>query len=121
MEPELAARNLLAGQAEGVVEHEGDPLGRRQRLEDYLEDEADRISQERFLFGIEARSAGGSPAGHRTFASRLSGAEHIQADAGDDCRQPAAQVLDLARPGAAHPQPGLLNGVLGFGARPGIR
>ena len=41
-------------------------------------------------------------------------AQHVEAHAGDDRRQPAAQVLDVARVGAAEPQPGLLHGVVGL-------
>ena len=36
------ARDLREGQAEGVVEHEDDALGRRQRLEDDKEAQAER-------------------------------------------------------------------------------
>ena len=45
------------------------------------------------------------------------GAQHVQALARDDRRQPAAEVLDPGGAGPADPQPRLLDGVLGLGAR----
>ena len=42
--------------------------------------------------------------------------QHIEAEPGDDGREPAAQVRDPCRVGAAHPQPGVLDGVFGFGS-----
>jgi hypothetical protein len=54
----------------------------------------------------------------RPLASRLARAEHVQRHAGDNRRQPAAEVLDLARVDAAEPQPSVLDGVLGLAQRP---
>ena len=36
-------RDLVEGQVEHVVQHEGHPLGRRQRVEDHEERETDRV------------------------------------------------------------------------------
>ena len=49
--------------------------------------------------------------------ARLARAQHVEADARDDGRQPAAEVLDAARVGAAEAQPGLLHGVVGLAHR----
>jgi hypothetical protein len=43
--------------------------------------------------------------------------ERVQRDAGDDRGQPSLEVLDLARVGAADPQPGVLDGVVGLAER----
>jgi hypothetical protein len=53
----------------------------------------------------------------RLLAPRSARAEHVQRHAGDDCRQPAAEVPDFARVGAAEPQPGVLDGVVGLAER----
>src|SRR5688500_5255106 len=44
-------------------------------------------------------------------------AQGVEADAGDDRRQPAAKVLDSGNVSAADPKPGFLNGVVGLGER----
>ncbi len=44
--------------------------------------------------------------------------EHVQRNASDDRRQPAAEVLDLARVRAAEPKPGVPDGVVGLAERP---
>ena len=41
--------------------------------------------------------------------------QHVQADPPDDSREPAAEVVDRVGVGAAEPDPGLLDRVLGFG------
>jgi hypothetical protein len=53
----------------------------------------------------------------RLLAPRFARAEHVQRYACDDRGQPAAEVLDLARVGAAEPQPGVLDGVVGLAGR----
>ena len=53
----------------------------------------------------------------RFLAPHAARAQHVQADPRDDGGQPAAEVLDLVRVGAAEPQPGLLHGVVGLGHR----
>ena len=53
----------------------------------------------------------------RLLAARSARAEHVQRHAGDDRRQPAAEVLDLARVHAAEPQPGILDGVVSLAER----
>ena len=53
----------------------------------------------------------------RLLAPRSARAEHVQRHARDDRRQPAAEVFDLARVGAAQPQPGVLDGVFSLADR----
>ncbi len=57
------------------------------------------------------------PLVERLLAARIAAAQHVQAHSGHDCRQPAAEVLDLAGVGPAEPKPGLLHGIVGFGGR----
>ena len=47
--------DVVEGHGEHVVEHEGQPLGRRQRVEHDEEGEADRVGQQRLLLGIDRR------------------------------------------------------------------
>ena len=44
-------------------------------------------------------------------------AEHVEANTGDDRRQPSAEILDLVHLGPAHPHPGVLDCIVGFGER----
>ena len=44
--------DLVEGQVEHVVEHEGQALWGREGVEHDLEGEADRVGQERLLFGV---------------------------------------------------------------------
>jgi hypothetical protein len=53
----------------------------------------------------------------RLLAPWLARLQHIQGHLRDGRRQPAAQVLDIAGVGAAEPEPGFLNGILGFAQR----
>ena len=54
---------------------------------------------------------------HRVLTAGLARAQHVEAEAGDDGGQPAAEVVDVARIGSAEPQPGILDGVVGLGHR----
>ena len=83
--------------------------------------EPDRVGQQRFVLRVGTVGAAHDRVGHvrvqRLLAPRAARAQHVQAHPGDDRRQPTAQVLDAAGVGAAQPQPGLLDGVLGLGQR----
>jgi hypothetical protein len=50
-------------------------------------------------------------------AARAARAQHVEADARDDRRQPAAEVRDAVGMRALQPEPGLLDGVLGLTGR----
>ena len=45
-------RDLLEGHGEHVVQHEGEPFGRGQRVEDHEQRGTDRVGQKHFVFGI---------------------------------------------------------------------
>ena len=49
------------------------------------------------------------------FAARPARSQHVEADPPDDRRQPGAQVVDVARVGAAQADPGFLDGVVRLG------
>src|SRR5262249_52843490 len=53
----------------------------------------------------------------RLFAPRLTGAQHVQAHACDDSRQPSRQVFDPTRVRAAQPKPRLLHRVVRIAQR----
>ena len=111
-------RDLVERHREHVVQHEREPLGRRQRLEHDQQREADRVGEHR-LAARDRRPPPGrdrfwQPRVQRLLAPRLARAQHVQADARDHRRQPAAQVVDTARVGAAEPQPRFLHRVVGL-------
>jgi hypothetical protein len=51
------------------------------------------------------------------FAAGLARAQHVEADAPDDGRQPGSQVLDVAGIGPAEADPRLLDGIVRLGQR----
>lgn len=53
-------RDLLEGHAEHVMQHKGDALGRRQRIEHGHQGRADRIGQDRLMLGIARIDASSS-------------------------------------------------------------
>jgi len=50
----------------------------------------------------------------RLLAPGSAGAEYVQRDSCNNRGKPAAKILDLAGVGAAEPQPGVLDGVVGL-------
>ena len=64
-----------------------------------------------------ATGVGRAPRVERLLAPRLARAQHVEAHARDDRRQPAAEVLDVGRVGAAEAQPRLLHRVVGLAQR----
>jgi hypothetical protein len=115
-------RDLIERHGEDVVEHEGDTLGRRQRVEDDEHRQPHGIAQQGFLLGIEAtfRAHDGirQVCLEGRFAPRRARSQHVEADARHDRRQPGPQVVDIARVGATQADPGVLDRVvrLGHGA-----
>jgi hypothetical protein len=103
------------------VEHEREPLRGGQGVEHDQECEADRVGQQRFLFGLElpfrADDGVGEVQREGLLAPGVARPQHVQAHAGDDRGQPSAEVLDSARAGPADAQPGVLDGVVGLGER----
>ena len=113
--------DLVERHAEHVVQHEGEPLGRRQRLEHDEQREADRVGEQRLLLGVglvvDAHDRLGQPAADVVLAPRAPRAQHVEAHAPDDRREPAAEVRHGRRVGAAQAQPRLLHRVLGLADR----
>ncbi len=112
-------RDLVEGQVEHVVEDEGDAFRRGQPLEGDEERQADRIG-ERHVVIRSRRGARNRLGGMRVEALLLPEpprTEHVEADAADHRRQPAAKVADVAGIGTAHAKPRLLHGILGLRPR----
>ena len=103
------------------MKDEREPFRWGERLEHHEQRQADRVGEQRLVLGVGAVSGVDDRVGHahveRLLAPRSARAEHVQRHACDDRRQPAAEVLDLARVGAAEPQPGVLDGVVGLAER----
>jgi len=76
------------------------------------------VRQQRFLLRIRVCLHAHDWVGHvdaqRLLAPGLPRLQHVQAHRRDDRGQPPAQVLDLARVGAAQPERGFLDGVVGL-------
>ena len=112
---------------EHVVQDEREPLLGRERVEDDEQREADGVGHQRLALGLRGRAAGAvagrlhdrlrQPRADVLLAARAAGAQHVQRDARDDGRQPAAEVVDGVVVAAAQAQPGLLDGVLGLRRR----
>jgi hypothetical protein len=113
--------DLSEGDGEHVVQDEGESFGGGERLEHDQERQADRVGEQCLVLGVGA--LGGVD--DRVWDARVQGllaaglarAEHVQRDARDDRGQPRAEVLDLARLGAAETQPRVLDRVVGLGER----
>jgi len=108
--------DLVEGHGEHVVQHERQPLGGTERVEDHEQGRADGIGQQRFVLGVApGRGALDAvrqiPAG-RFFAPGGAGPQHVERHPRDDRRQPPIEVLDGARVGPVEPDPGFLHGVV---------
>jgi len=114
-------RDLVERDAEHVVQHERQPLGRRQRFEDNEQRQPDRIGQDGLVLGVDPVRATDDRVGHadveRLLAPRSPRAQHVEADPGGDRRQPATEVLNLAGVRSARPEPRLLHGVVRLAQR----
>ncbi len=101
------------------MQHEGDPFGGRQGVEDNEQCEANGIAQQSFLLRIDSllwthdriRDVGLQ----RHLAARRARAQHVKADPPDDRRQPGLEVINSARIGAAEANPRFLDGVVRIG------
>jgi hypothetical protein len=90
------------------VQHEAEPLGRRQRLEHDEQREADGVGQDGVAFRV--RVVGGQPddrlrqpGTRQLLTTRLAPTQRVQGDAADDDGQPAAQVVGPAGVAAIEP------------------
>ena len=93
----------------------------RQRLEHHEQREPDGIGDQHLLLGVgllvDLDDRLGHPGADIVLAARLPGAQHVDADAADDRGQPRAGVVDRLLLGAAEPQPGFLQRILGLADR----
>jgi hypothetical protein len=100
------------------VQHEREPLGGCQGVEDHDQGEADRVGQQGFLVGVDvvvgAHDGIGQAGVERLFGPRSARAQHVQAHPADHRGEPAAQVLDPMGVGPGQPDPGLLDGIVGL-------
>lgn len=109
-------RDLLERDAEQIVEHEGDSLGRIQRVEHDEEREADRLGGHGFGFRIaRGRRPGdrnGEVRGLFVLRARFARAQVIETHARGHGGQEAAQVRDLIDVGGRHAEPRLLHRIV---------
>jgi hypothetical protein len=113
-------RNLVEGQVEHVVQHEGQSLGRSQRVQHHEQCQTDGVGQQRFMFRVDPVLTAGGRLGHvleRLLAARVTGAQHVQTHPRHHRGQPRGEVLDAAGVCPAEPKPGFLNGVVGLTRR----
>ena len=107
------------------MEHEREPLRWRERVEHNQEGEADRVGEYGFVLGLRhgigADQGIGNVAVECLLPSHVPSSQHVQAYPGNNRREPAAEVLDLARVGPADAQPSVLDGIVGFTQEPSIR
>jgi len=90
------------------VQHEREPLGWPECPQHDLQRDPDRLGQQRFVLGIgpDRRVVDDRlrpQALERLLAASPAGPEHVQADPGDDRRQPSLEAVDLL--GVGSPQP----------------
>jgi len=107
-------RDLVERHREQVVQHEREAFGGGQRVQHDEQRRAHGIGQQRLAFGVDAAD---DLLGQRLLAAGPSGAQDVQAHAGDDRGQPPGQVVHTGRVRAVQPQPRLLHGVLGLARR----
>ena len=115
-------RDLVERHAEHVVQHEREPLGRASASRARRAAPARpsrRCSASLLRVAASSSVTIGSGSQMPTESSRRARrrAQHVEADAADDRRQPPAEVRRPRGVGAAQPQPRLLHGVLGLGDR----
>jgi hypothetical protein len=110
--------DLLEREAEHVVQHEGEPLGGRQRLQHDQQRDADPVAERGQLGRVaEVGDRLVLPGQHlpRPLPGPARALQLVEADPRDDGRQPGVEVLDRGDVGALEAQPGLLHGVVGVG------
>ena len=104
------------------MQHERQPLGRGQRLEDHEHGHADGIGQQHEALRVTTIRGGHDRVGqvdaHRLLASRVPDPQRVEREAGHDGGEPATQVVDRGGVTSVQAEPGVLDRVLGFGRRP---
>jgi hypothetical protein len=102
------------------MQHERQPLGRRERIQHHQQREADRVGEDG-LVGRGGHVAADDQVGDvhagRVLRPGRARTQPVEADPGDDRRQPSARIVHVIRPRAADPHPGVLKRVVGLGLR----
>ena len=108
--------DLVERHGEQVVQDERQPLGGRERVQHDQQRGPDRVGQHRLALrpGLGRDALVGR---ERLLPARGPRAQHVQAHPRDDRREPSPQVVHAVDVGAGQPQPRLLHGVVGLGAR----
>ena len=113
--------NFVERKVEHVVEHEGQALGRRERIEYDQQGEFDRVGEKGLVLGLSVvlslHDRIGHVDGQRIFRAGRAGSQHVEGDPGDDRGEPSAQVVDPVNPRSAEPDPGVLHRIVGLGQR----
>jgi len=103
------------------VQHEGEPLGRVQRLEYDQQRKTHRVGEDALLGRIDPVAGLDDRVGHahaqRVLAPGSPRAQHVQALPRHDRGEPAGDVVHVLARGARDSQPSLLHRVLGLGER----
>ncbi|MEZ0035204.1 hypothetical protein ABIF68_005574 [Bradyrhizobium japonicum] len=112
------ARYVLERQIEHVVQDEGHAFLWRQHVEYGQHGRADGVGHSYIALriGIGRQCLGFSPNG--LLPSSFPSAQLIQADAPDDSREPAGQILEAVGSSPTKAQPSFLDGIFRLRARP---
>jgi hypothetical protein len=102
------------------VQHQRQPLGGRQLLQDDQQRQPDRVAQQ--YLPLRFRRIMADDRVRQVHPQRLlppdgAGTQHVQAYSRDNGGQPAVEVLHAIGAHAADPQPGLLHGIVGLAER----
>jgi hypothetical protein len=112
-------RNLVERDGEEIMEHKGEALGWRKRVQDDQQRKANRVGKLRFFLGVDPTRISGDGLGQGCFqgllAPHFTRAQHIKANPGDRPRQPCTRVLERASVCSDEVKPGLLYSVLCLG------
>jgi hypothetical protein len=95
--------DLVVRNGEHVVQNEREPLGGIQQIEHDQQGQADRVSQNGRVLGVDPLGAADNRVGnihaHDVDGPRPARPEHVQTHPRHDRRQPATEVADAARVG----------------------
>jgi hypothetical protein len=113
------AGDFVEGKVEEIVEDEANAFGGIEAVKNDERGVADRVREKRFSFGV-----GGVVwlrwrllVFERVFAAGFARAQHVEADAGGDGGEPAAEVVDVVGFCTAQAQPAFLDRVVGLTER----
>ncbi|HYM34511.1 MAG TPA: hypothetical protein VET48_03890 [Steroidobacteraceae bacterium] len=108
--------NLIERDIKHVMQHECDSLGRRQGLEHNQHRSTNGVGDQPLVLQIVRCGESFNFGVDRDFASRLSFAEYVEADAGNNCCQPGGKIVNVTRAGTHEPKKRLLHRIVGLGS-----